>query len=87
MYLDNNQTEYSIASTDDSWLLTFNYTHSTHTVRVDLSASVIPEFSNDLFVFLLATLAVAALIVEKRKLAKLNSNSNAGAHMTIRIEK
>lgn len=70
VYLDNNQTEYSITSTDDSWLLMFNYTHSTHTVRVDLSTSAIPEFSNDLILFLLVTLAVAVLVAEKRKFAK-----------------
>jgi hypothetical protein len=34
----------------------------------------VPEFSNDLVLFLLVTLAVAVAVAEKRKLAKLNSN-------------
>jgi PKD repeat protein len=82
VYLDNNQTEYSITSTDDSWLLMFNYTHSTHTIRVDLSTSVIPEFSNNLILFLLVTLAAAVLVAEERKLAKLHSNRRQHARAT-----
>ena len=38
VYLDGNQSEYSITSLDSSWLLTFTYTHSTHQVVVDLGA-------------------------------------------------
>lgn len=40
VYLDCNPLEYSIASTDESWLLTFSYKHSTHYVVVDLT----PEY-------------------------------------------
>jgi hypothetical protein len=36
VFLDGRQSEYSIASLDDSWLLTFDYIHSTHQVKVDL---------------------------------------------------
>jgi hypothetical protein len=36
---------HSIASIeDDSWLLTSNYTHSTHEVAVDLDINIVPEF-------------------------------------------
>lgn len=37
-------------------------------------ASAVPEFPNDLILFLLITLAAAVLVAEKRKLSKLNSN-------------
>lgn len=36
VYMDGRQTEFSITSPDDSWLLTFSYAHSTHQVVVDL---------------------------------------------------
>lgn len=38
--VDNNPAPYTITSIDDSWLLTLNYTHSTHQVQIDLSATV-----------------------------------------------
>lgn len=72
VYLDNNQTSYSIESAGDSWLLTFNYTHSTHEVRVDLSTIVVPEFSNNVILLLLAILAVALMVSKKGRLAKLH---------------
>jgi len=67
VYLDGNPFEYSITSTDDSWLLTFNYMHSTHQVVVDLDINIIPEFPSFLILplFMLATLL--AVIVYKRK--------------------
>ncbi len=36
IYLDGNQIQYSVDSTSDSWLLTFNYTHSSHTITVNV---------------------------------------------------
>jgi len=36
VFLDGIRSEYSIASLDDSWLLTFDYIHSTHQVEVNL---------------------------------------------------
>ena len=68
VYLDNNQTDYSITSTDDSWLLTFNYTHSTHNVAVDLNVATVPEFPSFLILplFFITTL-LSALIYRKRR--------------------
>jgi hypothetical protein len=37
--LDGAEIEYSVASEGDYWVLTFNYTHSTHEVYVDLGSS------------------------------------------------
>jgi outer membrane protein assembly factor BamB len=68
VYLDGKQTPYSLTSTDDSWLLTFNYTHSTHKVFVDLNKNAIPEFSYYTILFLFATLTV--IIFSRRRTRK-----------------
>jgi len=67
VYLDGNQTKYTITSTDGSWLLTFTYTHSTHKVAVDLDISIIPEFPSLIILplFLIATLL--AVTIYRRK--------------------
>jgi len=38
-YLDGSQLEVAITEDEDSWLLSFNYLHSTHHVRVSLAAN------------------------------------------------
>jgi hypothetical protein len=35
VYLDGEQLNYSVTSTPDSWLITFNYSHSTHQISMD----------------------------------------------------
>jgi len=67
VYLDGNQIEYSIVSLDDSWLLTFNYIHSTHQVVVDLDVYIVPEFSITMIlsVFMLTTLIATFLLKKK----------------------
>jgi outer membrane protein assembly factor BamB len=67
VYLDGNQTEYSIASTDDSWLLTFNYIHSTHKVAVDLDINIVPEFPLSSILLLFMTAIMLPVIAYKRK--------------------
>jgi PKD repeat protein len=67
VYLDGNQTEYSITSTDDSWLLTFNYTHSTHKIIVDLNTNAIPEFLSLMLTSILMILTLLAVVVYRRK--------------------
>jgi uncharacterized repeat protein (TIGR02543 family) len=37
VYLDNTQLDYTVESDGDSWLVQFNYSHSTHEVTVDLT--------------------------------------------------
>ena len=39
VYLDGNQLNYSVISTDDSWLITFSYSHSTHQISMHLGAN------------------------------------------------
>jgi hypothetical protein len=46
VYLDGNQLDYSVTSTDDSWLITFSYSHSTHQISMHLGAN---SFSTELW--------------------------------------
>ena len=39
VYLDGKQLNYSVISTDDSWLITFSYSHSTHQISMYLGAN------------------------------------------------
>jgi outer membrane protein assembly factor BamB len=57
--VDNSSVSYTITSLDDSWLLTLNYTHSTHRVAVDLK--VIRGDINRDFKVTLADLVLLAL--------------------------
>ena len=36
VYLDGAALQYQAKSTADSWILTFNYSHSTHNISIDL---------------------------------------------------
>jgi len=67
VYLNGNQTECSITSRDDSWLLTLNYTHSTHQVVIDLDINIIPEFSSLIILPLFMIATLLAVIVHRRK--------------------
>jgi hypothetical protein len=67
VYLDGNQTEFSAISTEDSWLLSFNYIHSTHQVVMDLDINIIPEFPSFLILPLFAIATLLAVIVYRRK--------------------
>jgi hypothetical protein len=67
VYVDNNLTDYSITSLDNSWLLAFNYTHSTHQVLVDLNTQLIPEFPTVTVLLLLAPLAIAIGMIPRRR--------------------
>jgi hypothetical protein len=72
--IDGTTYNYTLTETSDSWVLAFTYEHSSHTVEINLEAALVPEFSNVLILFLFVTLAVAVLVAERRKSAKLNSN-------------
>jgi parallel beta-helix repeat protein len=74
VYLDNNQTEYSIVSLDDSWLLMFNYTHSTHRVAVDLNVTTVPEFPSTIFLALLLIFFSACVVLIKKKRIRIVSH-------------
>lgn len=64
VYLDGNQTEYSATSQDDSWILTFTYTHSTRHVTINLKTAITTGISPYLtpWIYLIAAVIVIALI-------------------------
>ncbi len=43
VYLDSSQLNFEMTSNEDSWILLFTYTHSTHQVSVNLRATVEAE--------------------------------------------
>jgi hypothetical protein len=42
VYLDDEPIEFSVTSTADAWILHFEYTHSTHSVKVNLAQTDSP---------------------------------------------
>ena len=40
VFLDGNPLNYSVASTLNSWVITFNYSHSTHQINIQLESNV-----------------------------------------------
>jgi hypothetical protein len=40
VYMDGNQLNYSVVSTLNSWVITFNYSHSTHQISILLKSNV-----------------------------------------------
>lgn len=67
IYLDGNELPYSVASIDDSWLLTFSYAHSIHNVSVSLNAKAVPELDLATMLLLITTTSMAIAIFKKRK--------------------
>jgi hypothetical protein len=65
IYLDGNQLSYELHETADSWVFTFNYHHSMHTVTIDLSLNQTPEnpFVGEDSVWILAVVAATLLIL------------------------
>ena len=68
VYLNGSQVEYSLLSIDDSWCLIINYEHSTHRIVLDLNVDIIPEFPPSLILAIFVTVALFALIIEKKLL-------------------
>ena len=67
VFLDGRQFNFSIVSLDDSWLLTFNYVHSTHQVEMDLDINIIPEFSSFLVILLFMIATLLTVLAYRRK--------------------
>jgi predicted amino acid dehydrogenase len=79
-YIDGNGIEYTTTSTADSWLLQFNYHHSTHTIILDLGQTE-PESLAEISQAPLAVggaigvVAIAATIVVTKKKAPKKVNA------------
>jgi PKD repeat protein len=45
IYLNNSKIEFSVTSTDNSWVLSFSYSHSTHELGIDLVSARIGDIT------------------------------------------
>jgi len=84
VYLDGNESEYTIASKDDSWLLTFTYIHSDHQVVVDLDINIIPEFPSIIILPLFMLLALIAVALAKKNRCRVKTKTTQ--RLNFRIE-
>ena len=66
VYLDGSESEYSMTSVGDSWLLVFNYAHSSHQVVVNLGVVVVSEFSSVILLLGLPVALLAFLLAKPR---------------------
>jgi hypothetical protein len=62
VYLDGNSLEFSTSSTDDSWIVDFNYTHSTHHVTIALNSTLGDTAMTPLTMVVLILLAVLGVV-------------------------
>ena len=74
VYLDGKQLDVAITSDEDSWLLSFNYLHSTHHVRISLAADAggatflgIEYWTWIVIVIIIAVAGVVGFIVWRKK--------------------
>lgn len=74
VYLDGENPSYITESVGNSWLISFNYYHSIHTVSIDLGSTSSQELSNELpnwglpvLIVLLAAAATALGLAVHRK--------------------
>ena len=63
VYLDGEQLNAAITSSDDYWLLSFNYMHSTHHVIVSLNTNTVVEQSPSLDYRMLIIIIVIIVVV------------------------
>ena len=89
VYLDGNQLNYSITPVDDSWLLAFSYSHSTHQISMLLSpneAQIFVQssstFFQDLWLWVILAVGVlgAAIFVFRRKKTGKKAIDNQNLH-------
>jgi hypothetical protein len=73
VYLNGTETSYSILSTDDSWLVHFNYNHSVHSVVIALnspSSGFFPFTPLEIIAIAIASaalIAAVAIVMRSRK--------------------
>lgn len=81
--MDGNQLNYTIKSSDDSWLIHFAYHHSTHSVSISLGTVVVPEFPTALFSLIVLTVLSFVLLLVKKFNVKSNRNHRTHADLKI----
>ena len=67
-YLDGNQLNYSVATLGDSWVFTFNYSHSTHQIslHLELNRSPIQPVGNEVILIAFVALFGTVLAIETK---------------------
>ena len=75
LLIDGQNAQCKIDSDDNFWLLTFNYSHSTHNVLIKLQGTQVPEFTNTIYVvvILFAAITATAAVVRRKKLNAFSS--------------
>ncbi len=63
VYMDGNQLNYSVASTLNSWVITFNYLHSTHQISIHLESNVSTTQPTGNIVILIVIIALFCTIL------------------------
>lgn len=81
VYLDGNSLNYTLTSTENSWILNFDYSHSTHKLAANLIEAV-PEFMTQ---WLLVTALTTVVLVVATKL-RHGKKYDASRHMNTTIE-
>jgi hypothetical protein len=81
VYLDGSSMNYTATSTSDSWLLHFTYSHSTHSVRIDIGSQrnlgLTPFIETPLGMVILSigiivAIAVLLLVFRRKRRKKYN---------------
>lgn len=71
VYLDEKPIEYSTTSTNDSWIISFTYTHSTHQVTIALNPNVTPHISAPDLAIVATVITTVAIAIKIRGKAKI----------------
>jgi hypothetical protein len=82
VYLDGNQLNYSVAAAEDSWLITFTYSHSKHEILLYLGSATTSNvpFNVDyrvllgVGIFLAASITIIVVVVRRMKKTLLVSS-------------
>jgi hypothetical protein len=78
VYLDGKKVASSVASMDDSWLVAFNYSHSSHEVSIQLPSTFVQDISGTLSwaipLLLVAIVIAAGLLVYFKKRKRLSES-------------
>jgi hypothetical protein len=68
VYLDESNLDYTVTSTETAWILNFVYTHSTHSIVVNLGElNYVPEIGFLSIAFLAAASIAGSLIYYRHK--------------------
>ena len=73
VYLDGNLLNYTLTSTEDSWILNFDYSHSIHKLTVNLIEAV-PEFTMPWFLMIVVTTTILLALIKLKRSNRRGAN-------------